>query len=277
MSDGIRITILIDDKKSRPDLNAEHGLSLWIEYGDKRILFDTGQSNALVGNAEKLGIDLAQTDAIVLSHGHYDHTGGLAAVLDIAAKAKVYLHPSALEPKFSRKGAKIQSIGMPETAKKALKGRHIIWTITPARLFSGIAVTGQIPRKNNFEDVGGAFFLDKDCQKDDDLPDDQSLYIESKSGIFVVLGCAHAGVVNILNYIAELAGRCSIYGIIGGMHLLNAASARISKTLESFKKFGIRKIAPLHCTGMNALNEIEKSFQDRFLSLKAGAQISFEQ
>ncbi len=272
-----RITILIDNKTSRADLSAEHGLSLWIEYGEKRILFDTGQSNALVRNAEKLGIDLAQTDAIVLSHGHYDHTGGLAAVLDIAAKAKVYLHPSAQEPKFSRKAAQVKSIGMSEAAKKALKGRRIIWTITPARLFAGIAVTGQIPRKNNFEDVGGAFFLDKDCQKADELSDDQSLYIESKSGIFVVLGCAHAGVVNILNYIAELSGSRSIYGIIGGMHLLNAASTRISKTLEPIKKFDIRKIAPLHCTGENALNEIEKSFKDRFLSLKTGAQISFEQ
>jgi 7,8-dihydropterin-6-yl-methyl-4-(beta-D-ribofuranosyl)aminobenzene 5'-phosphate synthase len=275
MSYGIGVTVLIDNKTSGPDLKAEHGLSLWIEYGEKRILFDTGQSDALVKNAEKLGIDLAQTDAIVLSHGHYDHTGGLAAVLDIAAKAKIYLHPAAIGKKFSHKTKVAKSIGMFASSKKNIQGRHVIWTATPAWLFPGMAVTGQVPRINDFEDVGGSFFLDEIREKADEMPDDQSLFIESAKGLIVVLGCAHAGVVNILSYVAKLAGQNHIYAIIGGMHLLNAASARISNTLEAFKKFDIRKIAPLHCTGENALNEIEKSFQGRFLSLKTGSQVSF--
>ena len=97
MIQNIRITTLVENTASGVSLLAEHGLSFWIEYANKRILFDTGQSNILVKNAKALGIDLAETDAIVLSHGHYDHTGGLAAVLNIAEKAKIYLHPGATE------------------------------------------------------------------------------------------------------------------------------------------------------------------------------------
>jgi 7,8-dihydropterin-6-yl-methyl-4-(beta-D-ribofuranosyl)aminobenzene 5'-phosphate synthase len=275
MDCDVRITVLIDNKTSRDDLSAEHGLSLWIEYGEKRILFDTGQSDILILNAEKLGIDLAQTDAIVLSHGHYDHTGGLSTVLDIATKTKLYLHPAAIEAKFSRKTSGVKSIGMSDSAKKAIKGRHVIWTATPAWLFPGMAVTGQVPRISNFEDVGGAFFLDENCQKADELLDDQSLFIESANGLVVVLGCAHAGVVNTLNYVTELAGRSHIHGIIGGMHLLNANNMRISNTIDTFRRYDVQRIGPLHCTGQNAQDEIKKTFPGRYLSLEAGAQICF--
>jgi 7,8-dihydropterin-6-yl-methyl-4-(beta-D-ribofuranosyl)aminobenzene 5'-phosphate synthase len=158
MGCDISITVLVDNKTSRDDLNAEHGLSLWIEYGEKRILFDTGQSDALIGNAEKLGIDLAQADAIVISHGHFDHTGGLKAILDFATKAKIYLHPAAIETKFSCKTSGAKSIGMSNSAKKTIKGRNVIWTVTPAWLFPGLAVTGQVPRVITSKTLGENFF-----------------------------------------------------------------------------------------------------------------------
>ncbi|MBN2019286.1 MAG: MBL fold metallo-hydrolase [Sedimentisphaerales bacterium] len=275
MSDDIRITVLIDDKASRPGLKAGHGLSLWIEHREKRILFDTGQSGIVVENAKKLGVDLADTDAVVISHGHYDHTGGLSAVLDIATKAKIYLHPAAIVTKFSQKASTTKSIGMSVSAKKAIQGRNVIWTVTPAQLFPEMAVTGQVPRKNTFEDAGGPFFLDKNRQKADELLDDQSLFIESAKGLIVILGCAHSGVVNILNYATKLTGQNNIYGIIGGMHLLNAKDARISNTIDAFRSYDAQKIAPLHCTGQNALDEIKKTFPDRFLSLETGSKICF--
>ncbi len=275
MGDNIRITVLIDNKASRPDLKAEHGLSLWIEYREKRILFDTGQSDNLIRNAEKLNIDLAQTDAIVLSHGHYDHTGGLKSVLDIAPKAKTYLHPAAIEKKFGRKTSETKSIGMSDSANKAIQNRNITWTAAPAQLFPGLAVTGQIPRISKFENVEDAFFLDGSCQKADELLDDQALFIESAKGLIAVLGCAHAGVVNIMNYITKLTGKNNIYGIIGGMHLLNTKDVRISNTIDAFIRYDVQKIAPLHCTGQNALDEIKKSLPSRHLFLEAGSQICF--
>ena len=108
---SIRTTVLVEDTVPASGLSAEHGLSFWIEYAGKRILFDTGQSDILIHNAKKLDINLADADAIILSHGHYDHTGGLAAVLGVAAKARVYLHPAAIEPKFSPKTSGVKQIG----------------------------------------------------------------------------------------------------------------------------------------------------------------------
>jgi 7,8-dihydropterin-6-yl-methyl-4-(beta-D-ribofuranosyl)aminobenzene 5'-phosphate synthase len=274
MGYDIRITVLVDNKTSRADLIAEHGLSLWIEYKEERILFDTGQSNILIQNAKKLGINLAQTDAIILSHGHYDHTGGLSAVIDIAAKAKIYLHPAAIGTKFIRKTSCVKLIGMSDSAKKAIQGRHVIWTVTPAQLFSGMAVTGQVPRINNFEDVGGDFFLDETCQKADELLDDQTLFIESARGLIVVLGCAHSGVINTLDYVVKLSGQKCIYGAIGGMHLLNASAERIEYTIEAFRRYKVQKIGLAHCTGLKAIEKFKDAFADQCFICSVGTRIN---
>jgi 7,8-dihydropterin-6-yl-methyl-4-(beta-D-ribofuranosyl)aminobenzene 5'-phosphate synthase len=274
MIQNIRITTLVENTASGADLLAEHGLSFWIEYGDNRILFDTGQSNILIKNAKVLGIDLAKIDAIVISHGHYDHTGGLSDVLEIAAKAKIYLHPGATEPKFSKNVSGAKSIGMPDSAKEAIQGQHMIWTATPATIFPGISVTGQVPRMNDYEDVGGAFFVDENCQKPDVLLDDQTLFVESTKGLVVVLGCAHSGVVNTLDYISKLTGYNKIYVVIGGMHLLNASQIRIANTIEAFKKYDIQKVVPLHCTGRKAMEDLKHALGNKCMFLGAGGRIS---
>ena len=276
MNKDLCITTLVEDTAPGIGLLAEHGLSFWIEYGDKRILFDTGQSDILIQNANTLGINLAEVNAIVLSHGHYDHTGGLSAILDIAPKAKIYLHPTAVEPKFSRKVLEAKSIGMSNLAKKAVQKHHVIWTAIPTQIFPGMSVTGQVPRTNNFEDVGGAFFADEHYQKHDELLDDQTLFIESAKGLVVVLGCAHSGVVNALDYISNLTSRNEIYAVIGGMHLLNASRMRIANTIEAFKKYKIQKIGIAHCTGANAAKRFSDAFKDRYFSCSAGTQINFE-
>jgi len=275
MKEDIRITILTENTALKAGLKAKHGLSFWIEYGNKKILFDTGQSDLILHNARTLGIDISRTDAIILSHGHYDHTGGLPSVLNIASKVMIYLHPAATEMKFSQKASEIKSIGMSASAKEAIQDQHMIWTVTPAQIFPGMSVTGQVPRLNDYEDVGGTFFVDEDCQKPDELLDDQTLFIESSKGLVVVLGCAHAGVVNILDYISKLTSCNKIYTVIGGMHLLNASRIRIANTIEAFKKYEIQKIFPLHCTGKKAMDAMEKAFGDKCLCLGAGGQIGF--
>jgi 7,8-dihydropterin-6-yl-methyl-4-(beta-D-ribofuranosyl)aminobenzene 5'-phosphate synthase len=276
MNNDLSITTLVEDTALSDGLLAEHGLSFWIEYGDKRILFDTGQSDILVRNAKTLDINLAEANAIVISHGHYDHTGGLSAILDIAPKATVYLHPAAIEPKFSRKTSGVNSIGMPYLAKKAVQRRHVIWTATPAQIFPGVSVTGQVSRVNNFEDVGGVFFVDENCKKPDELLDDQTLFIDSTKGLVVVLGCAHSGVINTLEYISNLTSRSKIYAVIGGMHLLNASKERIEQTITVFREYNIQKIGVAHCTGAIAIRRFSNAFQGRCFSCSVGTRISFE-
>jgi 7,8-dihydropterin-6-yl-methyl-4-(beta-D-ribofuranosyl)aminobenzene 5'-phosphate synthase len=275
MGQIVRITILADNTAARADLNGEHGLSLWIEYEEKHILFDTGQSDLLIRNARQLGIDLTRTDAVILSHGHYDHTGGLSSVVNMASKVTICLHPAATEPKFSQGASTAKSIGMPDSAKKTLQRCHVIWTVTPAQLLPGMSVTGQVPRMNDFEDVGGAFFLDESCQKPDELRDDQTLLIESAKGLVAVLGCAHSGVVNILDYIGGLTGQKKVYALIGGMHLRNASPMRIANTIRALKKNEIQEIAPLHCTGQRAVEDLRNAFGDKCLLSGAGRHISF--
>jgi len=273
MIQNIRITTLVENTALGAGLLAEHGLSFWIEYGDKRILFDTGQSDILIPNAKVLGVNLAETDAIVLSHGHYDHTGGLAAVLDIAAKAKIYLHPAAVEPKFSKKAFGAKLIGMPDSARKAIGDREVIWTEMPTQIFPGVTVTGQVPRINDFEDVGGAFFLDENCQKADELLDDQTLFIETSKGLVIVFGCAHAGVVNILHRITDLSEKKQFYAVLGGMHLLRASNERIERTKLVFNEYDLQKIGPAHCTGSKPMEKFKTAFPNQYFTCSAGIQI----
>ena len=273
MIQDIRITTLIENTASSPGLLVEHGLSFWIEYADKRILFDTGQSDILIHNAKILGINLAEADAIVLSHGHYDHTGGLAAVLDIAPKAKIYLHPAAIESKFSRKPSEIKPVGMPASAKKAILNREVIWTTTTTQICPGITVTGQIPRINNFEDVGGDFFLDESCKKADQILDDQTLFIESPKGLVIVFGCAHAGVVNILQSIASSTKKKQFYAVLGGMHLLRASKERIEQTETIFQDYDLKKIGPAHCTGSEVIRKFWKTFPNQCFICSAGNKL----
>jgi len=270
----LTVTILIDNSADT-NLNSEHGLSLWLDFGEKRVLFDTGQTDMILKNAELLGIDLSCADAIVLSHGHYDHTGGLPSVLKIAPNAKIYLHPAATELKFSQKPSGMKLVGMSISVKESLKNNKTIWTATPTLIFPGMSVTGQVPRTNDFEDTGGAFFLDENAQKPDGLLDDQTLKKAPAKGLIVIFGCAHSGVVNILDYISKITGKDKIYAVIGGMHLLNANQERITKTVEALKKYDVQKIIPLHCTGHEAVEKIKKVFGEKYVSAAAGTKIIF--
>lgn len=270
------IAILVDNTASG-SFACEHGLSFWIEYGDKRVLFDTGQSDIIARNAKLLGINLAGAETIVLSHGHYDHTGGLSAVLDVAPQATIYLHPAALKPKFGRKNNKTRAIGISDSTKEMIisraKNGKVIWTESPTEVSTGLFVTSRIPRITDFEDVGGAFFVDSDCRRADTLPDDQAMFFDSPKGLVVLLGCAHSGVVNTLHYVAKLSGQKRIYAVIGGMHLLNASAERIERTIDVFRQYDVRRIAPAHCTGNNAVEKFEKAFSEQCFACSVGMRI----
>ena len=277
MKYSVCITVLIDSSSSRSDVLTEHGLSLWIEYNGKNILFDTGQSDAIIKNAQVLGIDLSQTDAIVLSHGHYDHTGGLAGVVDFAANAQVYLHPKAPEAKYSCGDGRSRYIGMCRENKqqlsKMLSSGKVTYTNNRTAIYEGAVITGQVPRINEYEDTGGQFYSDQNCRITDLLADDQSLFLDSPKGLVVVCGCAHSGIVNTLNYINTLTKQDKIYAVVGGMHLINAGAERIEKTIAAFEKYDIQKIVPLHCTGDRAVKKMKVFWPERCLALGIGEQI----
>mgnify|MGYP006295837473 CR=1 FL=1 len=269
MIKDVRITTLVENTAGGRGLLGEHGLSFLIEADGHRVLFDTGQGRVLTHNAERLGISINGLEAVALSHGHYDHTGGLENVLETNPTARLYLHPEALAAKFNRNGRDIGA-GLPAAGELGNWGVELIWTEEATEIAPGLFVTGPIPRRTDFEDTGGPFFRDSDCREEDHLPDDQAVFLRTKDGVVVILGCGHAGVVNTLEYVAELTGETRVHAVVGGMHVLHAGTERLERTAEALERFGVQVLGPNHCTGIEAVCHFRRRLPGRVITMGVG-------
>jgi 7,8-dihydropterin-6-yl-methyl-4-(beta-D-ribofuranosyl)aminobenzene 5'-phosphate synthase len=278
MPEPITITVLVENSVQSRGLLAEHGLACHLQVGKHSLLFDTGQSDLLLRNAHALQVRLEEIEAIVLSHGHNDHTGGLEAVRAAAQNAKLFLHPAALGPKFTRNpDGSSRPLGMDGASSITFHNadERVVWTTKPTEVLDGIFVTGEIPRQNDFEDTGGPFFLDPGCAQLDPLRDDQALFFDTPKGLVVLLGCAHAGVVNTLAYVRQFTGGRPVHTLLGGLHLLAASAGRMEKTLSALRDWDIREFVLGHCTGMAALARLWTAFPQRCSSCATGGRLVF--
>ncbi|MCK4659084.1 MAG: MBL fold metallo-hydrolase [Phycisphaerae bacterium] len=276
MIQRLHITVLVENTAGARGLLAEHGLAMWVQADGTNILFDTGQGMALTANAKALGIDLGSVNAVVLSHGHYDHTGGLEQVLALLGNATVYIHPRAFEAKYARQSdgtACDAGCPIPSIEQISPPAARVITTTGPTKVADGIWVTGEIPRKNDFEDTGGPFFLDQACRQADPLMDDQALCLETAKGLVVLTGCGHSGLVNTLDYVSKLAGVERIHSVLGGFHLVRASAERMTRTVEALQRYDVQHIGPAHCTGLSATARILGVFPERFVNLAAGSEV----
>jgi len=277
MSKTIRITVLVENSVHRQGLVAEHGLSFHVQSGEHSLIFDAGQTDLAVINAETLRLPLDRVEAMVMSHGHYDHTGGVPAMLEVVPEARFYLHPAAFENKFSRNQAgSSREIGMSDCVAQAIR-RHasgFIETKGRTEIFAGIFATGEIPRATACEDTGGAFFLDAAGTRSDPLMDDQALVIDLGSSVVLLLGCAHSGVVNTLDHVRHLTGGKPVSAVIGGLHLGSASEERIQQTIARLRDAQLEMLAPAHCTGWPATAKLWQAFPN--ICRPAGVGTVFE-
>ncbi len=272
----IRITVLVDNI-ANANLISEHGFSAWIESPEQTILFDTGQGAALKPNVHHLNIDLRKAESIVLSHGHYDHTGGLPLALATAPTARLFAHPGVSIPRYSVSGGTARSVAMTDICREAMIWHPVdtIWTISPTLISDNIGVTGKIPRQTTYEDTGGPFFLDKHGSHPDSMEDDMGLWLRTNRGLVVVAGCCHAGIINTVRYALEISGESHLHAVIGGFHLVNASKDRMKKTVMDLQRLNPDLLIPCHCTGQAAMKQLAHNFTSRIQPCSAGSVFRF--
>lgn len=280
MKKKAEIAIIVNNVSDCPGLLSEHGLSMYIKAGQSRVIFDAGQDiSVFENNARKLGIDMSCVNTVVLSHGHYDHTGGIPGVLAATGEVDLYAHPGISKTRYSVREERIKSIGISldsYTAIKKLPENKLHLSEESVKLSEIVGLTGYIPRVTDYEDNGGPFYFDKDGEKPDPISDDQALWIQTAKGLVVCAGCSHSGIINTLRYAQKVSGWKNIHAVIGGLHLVNAADERIEKTIAALDEFQLDLIVPCHCTGAEAIERIRDHFKERALVGAAGNRFCFK-
>ena len=264
-----KLTILCENTVGMPfGVIAEHGFACYVETEKGNYLFDTGQGFAIVHNAIALKKDLCAIEAIMISHGHYDHTGGLPAVLQIKGQVPVYGHPDIFVERIYSSEGKTRYIGIQHTRSylESLGANFHLGT-QMVEIGPGVFLTGEIPRKNEFEKGDAnmiACLANGEKIQPDPLKDDASLIIDSDKGLIVVLGCAHAGMINIIEYALEKMNRDKIYAIIGGTHLGFSGEKQFDETLKVIHKYKIDLLGVSHCTGLPKASMLHAKLKERF-------------
>lgn len=252
----MRVTVLAENHSLRPDLIAEAGLALLIEDGEERMLFDTGRSDALLYNASRLGVDLATLSRVVLSHGHYDHSGGLPALSRLlreraAAPLPLLAHPEAFRAREARLGPiTLRKLGSPLNEADLQASFELQLHAGPHAFADRYVFLGQIPRQRHAEGRGTlGRLLDARGHRPDPVADDSALVCRSEQGLIIFSGCAHSGIRHIVDYAREVCAEPRVRAVIGGFHLRSANPWRVWQTRRYFQRLGAERLHACHCTG----------------------------
>ncbi len=266
----MRVTVLCENSIGKLVGTGEHGFSVFIETLRGDYLFDTGSGPTVVPNSLALNKDLRKIERIFLSHGHYDHTGGLPEVLKLRGKVDVHAHPNIFIDRIAvhkEEGEeKRRFIGIPyKRTYLEFLGANFILNLEFTEVEKGIFLTGEVPRKTSFEKLDHRLFTEAEgslCP--DPLSDDQSLILDTEKGLVLILGCAHSGMINILHHAIQQTGKDKFHAILGGTHLDFLSPEQLEESIKALKQMEIEKIGVSHCTGMRAASILHQEFGERF-------------
>ena len=276
----IKITTLDDNTSQGYGILGEHGFSALVETRNIKLLVDTGASpNNVVHNATIKGISLSSIDAIVLSHGHWDHTGGLESVLTaVGREIPVYAHPAIWQNKGTSKASGQFSYAGIQFSRENLEshGAHFIMNRKPTWLTEDIVITGEEEMTTDFEhiDCNLAIKENDGAIIPDPMEDDQSLILKTEEGLVIVLGCAHRGTINIIRHAIKLTGDDRVLMVIGGTHLAPASQEQLIRTIQSLKEIGVKHIGVSHCTGQYQAAVLSREFGKSFFYNNSGNSIT---
>lgn len=289
--DSLRLVVLIENSPAYDTyLEGCFGLSLWLELKDgdqtRRVLFDVGpRADTLFRNADALGIDLSNVDAIVLSHCHFDHTAALAGVISrIGSRVPVYGHPALFRPCFvvAPEYMDYSMAGQNSRASLEAAGVRLALTGEPSEPIPGLALTGEVAHVTDFEEQGGVscFTIDNHgASVPDPLVDDISAVVQVRGlGLVVLSGCSHAGIINIVKQATRMFSGVPVAAVLGGFHLLQASAERIERTIMALKELApeMSVIAPMHCTGLIPSAMMAQALPQAFRELHVGDRVTFE-
>lgn len=277
-----KLTTLIEnhmDKEER--YKCEHGLSILIESVDQeptvRLLMDTGQSGIFYDNAAKMGISLEDLSALLLSHAHYDHAGGVKRLIEEETVRKMYVGKDFFQGKYyQKKDGTMKDIGIAFSREELEKKGGSVCEIKEnvQMIFPGVTIYRNFEQTVGYEQLNPRFFIKKEKYTKDSFTDEIAVALDTEKGLVVIVGCSHPGIMNILRTIEKRSGK-KICGVVGGTHLMEADEERLRKTIADLKEMNINFIAVSHCTGEDNLETIKENFGEKFIFNCTGNVIRF--
>ncbi len=272
---SLKITTLIENTMGEHlALKNEHGISFYIEKDGHKLLFDTGQSGTFLENAEQLQIDLSDLEYVILSHGHYDHSGGLRSLISIADKFELILGEGFFNEKYGYKNGSYEFLGN-NFNRKFLQEKSISYKFVNNDLneiLPGIYVITNFPRIHKDEVINTRFKLLKDGEFISDLFNDEVLIaVDTPEGLVILLGCSHPGMKNMMDAARNLLGK-PIYAVLGGTHLVEANDGSLDISMDYLNKGEMKVIGVSHCTGQKAMSNLSIS-NDRYFHNRTGSSL----